>query len=548
MVFLKTVAFVPAFSLFLFSIFFCSSNAYSSPPFYETSGGNPFPEKNGVVSWRRVAEEIAPAPAVPLGNESFVLAAERTRRQDPSNDFKHYTGGWNLSEHHYWVSVAFTAAPLFVIAGVWFVVFGVVLFLSCCCYCCCPRRAPSYSRVAYALSLIFLLFFTCAAIVGCAVLYTGQGKFHESTTETLDYVVGQANLTVDNLKNFSRSLSAAKTMGVNRIFLPTDDQAKIENLVTKLNASANTLQNRTEDNSQKIQNWLDTVRYFLIVVAAVMLFLAFIGFLLSILGIQVIVYILVVIGWILVAGTFILCGVFLLLNNVVSDTCVAMDEWVDHPHARTALDDILPCVDVSTANESLYRSKEVSYQLANVVNQVITNVSNGNFPPIAAPLYYNQSGPLVPVLCNRFNSDISYRNCQAGEVTFKNASQVWRGYVCEVSSSGLCTSVGRLTPDMYNQMVAATNVSYGLYRYGPFLTQLEDCTFVRETFNTISDRDCPGLRRYSKLIYIGLVMVSSAVMLSLIFWVIYSRERRHRVYNKRHRGASAHALTQDKGP
>ncbi|ERN02171.1 hypothetical protein AMTR_s00045p00194650 [Amborella trichopoda] len=198
---------------------------------------------------------------------------------------------------------------------------------------------------------------------------------------------------------------AAKSIGVYRIFLLADDQAKIDNLVTKLNASANTLQNRTGCNSQKIQNWLDTVRYFLIVVivvivmAEVMLFLAFIGFL--------IVYILVIIGWILVAGTFILCGVFLLLNNVVSDTSVAMQEWVDHPHARTALDDILPCVDVYTANESLFRSKEVSYQMVNVVNQIINNVSNVNYPTIAAPLYYNQSGPLVPVPCNRFNSVIT---------------------------------------------------------------------------------------------------------------------------------------------
>jgi hypothetical protein len=30
-------------------------------------------------------------------------------------------------------------------------------------------------------------------------------------------------------------------------------------------------------------------------------------------------------------------------------------------------------------------------------------------------------------------------------------------------------------------------------------------------------------------------MVSSAVMLSLVFWVIYARERRHRVYTKQHR-------------
>lgn len=82
-------------------------------------------------------------------------------------------------------------------------------------------------------------------------------------------------------------------------------------------------------------------------------------------------------------------------------------------------------------------------------------------------------------------------------------------------------------------MAAAVNVSYGLYRYAPFLVNLEDCTFVRDTFTGISNDHCPDLRRFSEWIYVGLVVVSAAVMFSLIFWVIYGRERRHRVYTKR---------------
>lgn len=81
-------------------------------------------------------------------------------------------------------------------------------------------------------------------------------------------------------------------------------------------------------------------------------------------------------------------------------------------------------------------------------------------------------------------------------------------------------------------MTAAVNVSYGLYHYGPFLVDLQDCTFVRQTFSDISIKYCPGLRKYTQWIYVGLVIVSAAVMLSLIFWVIYARERRHRVYTK----------------
>lgn len=73
-----------------------------------------------------------------------------------------------------------------------------------------------------------------------------------------------------------------------------------------------------------------------------------------------------------------------------------------------------------------------------------------------------------------------------------------------------------------------------LYKYGPFLVNVQDCSFVRQTFSEIENMHCPGLRKYNRWIYIGLVMVAIAVMLSLLFWVIYRRERRHRVYTKAH--------------
>lgn len=110
--------------------------------------------------------------------------------------------------------------------------------------------------------------------------------------------------------------------------------------------------------------------------------------------------------------------------------------------------------------------------------------------------------------------------------------QVWKNYECQVSKSNICTSVGRLTPNLYEQLSSAVNVSYGLNHYSQFLTNLADCTFLRDTFSVIHDDHCPDLRLYSKWVYIGLMMVSVAVLLSLMLWVLYARERRHRKYTK----------------
>ncbi|KAL8196830.1 hypothetical protein R6Q57_024430 [Mikania cordata] len=472
-------------------------------------------------------------------NSSLILAEKRTRRKDPLNDFKHYNGGWNISEDHYISSVLYTAAPLFGIAAIWFVGFGLSLFSICCCYCCCRRTPPyGYSRTTYALSLAFLSLFTIAAIIGCVILYTGQGKFHDSTRDTLDFVVKQSKDTIYNLNNVLDILATSKGIGVDQFSLPSSMKNNIDRVDQMISKAAKSLDFETQKNEKDIKNVLNSVRLALIIVAAVMLLLALLGFcktlrpVFELLFLLKISHILVVLGWILVTATFTLCAIFLTLHNVMGDTCVAMDEWVQNPMAHTALDDILPCIDNATAKETLFQTKDVTFQLVDMVNKIIKNVANIDPPPFPGVLNYNQSGPLVPVLCNPLNADKTDRKCQVGELDVSNAAQVWKAYVCQVSAKDICTNVGRLTPTMYDQMSTAANVSSGLSHYGPFLAGLMDCSFVRVTFVRVHKDHCPKLTKYSKWVYIGLAMVSAAVMLSLLLWVLYARERRHRKYTK----------------
>uniref|UniRef100_A0A9I9CJ94 Transmembrane protein n=1 Tax=Cucumis melo TaxID=3656 RepID=A0A9I9CJ94_CUCME len=484
------------YPLFLFSHSSLTVSALSDIPIFENSAG--VEAFQGSEPWRSGRSLAEQDPAV---NSSLILAEDRTRRKDPLDDFKPYTGGWNISNQHYWASVALTSIPFTVIAIAWFVLFGICLFITCLCCCCCRREPYGYSRTAYALSLAFLIFFTISAIVGCVVLYVGQGKFHSRTSSTLEYIVNQADATAENLKNLSVYLSSAKSIRVDSIFLTPDIQKGIDDIGTKISSVSSTLTDAASNNSDKIQNGLDENMFHLrIAVCCIHL---------------------------QIDPFFVIC------ISVVGDTCVAMEDWLQNPTANTALDDILPCVDNATAKEIQSVTKNVSFQLVSLVNGVINTATNVDPPPnIGPPVNYNQSGPLVPLLCSRFNSDLTSRTCLANEVQLNEAPAVWKDFTCQVSASGICTTTGRLTPSLYNQMTAAANVSYGLYRYGPFLVELVDCTFVRQVFTDISNNHCPGLRLYTKWIYVGLVLMSSAVMFSLIFWIIYARERRHRVYTK----------------
>jgi hypothetical protein len=109
--------------------------------------------------------------------------------------------------------------------------------------------------------------------------------------------------------------------------------------------------------------------------------------------------------------------------STVSDTCMAMEEWVEYPHAETALSNILPCVDQRTTNQTLVQSKKIINQIVNVVNEFIYTYSN-TYPSQESSYYYNQSGPLMPPLCYPYDSQLQDRQCGPQEVSVANASAV----------------------------------------------------------------------------------------------------------------------------
>ncbi|KAA8535239.1 hypothetical protein F0562_030242 [Nyssa sinensis] len=366
-------------------------------------------------------------------------------------------------------------------------------------------------------------------LAGSLLLYNGQENFQTSIVNILSYVLHRADTVVENLTNLFSYLVSAKNV------VPAELRGNIDGIHMQINLVSTTILNVTGNSSKDLGILFSPIRIYRIYVAAALIVLALLGFLFSILGIQCLVHILVIIGWMLITVTFILSGMSLLVHNVVADTCIAMDDWRQNPTADSALEDIIPKVDNEMTQQIFNVTKATTYGAVSGVNGAILNVSNADNPPdLGPPLYFNQSGPLMPVLCNPYNADLTDRQCAAGEVDFKNSTEVWRNYICEVSESGICITPGRVTPDGYNWMLLSTNVSYHLYFYSPFLINLVDSTFLKETLATIGKDHCPGLRRYSHRTYVGFITTSAALMLSLILWIIYAREQRNRAYTKKH--------------
>ncbi|KGN52138.1 uncharacterized protein LOC101211567 [Cucumis sativus] len=478
--------------------------------------------QENLVPWKNEILETAEGPGSAKNNSQspLVLAANRTKRPDILHGFRVYEGGWDIANQNYWASVGFTGATGFILSIFWFISFGCALLVHRCCGWKLNLKGEE-SKTSHWICLALLVVFTSAATIGCILLCIGQNNFYNEGLHTLKYVVNQSDYTVDTLRNVTEYLSLAKTINVAQVFLPSDVMNEIDELNVGLNTAADTVADKTSLNSRKIRKVFTVMRSALITVAAIMLLLALIGLFLSFFGYQHAIYILIISGWLLVTITFVLCGLFVILDNAVSDTCMAMEEWVENTHAETALSNILPCVDHKTTNQTLIQSKKIVNDIVNVVDQFVYNFANAN-PSPDSPNYRNQSGPPMPALCYPYNSQLEESRCGDNDVTIDNASTVWQKFVCQVSESGTCVTVGRVSPDIHSQMVAAVNESYALQHYTPPLLSFQNCNFVRETFHNITTAYCPHLHHHLKIVNVGLAMISVGILLCLLLWILYA--------------------------
>lgn len=95
--------------------------------------------------------------------------------------------------------------------------------------------------------------------IGCILLSVGQNEFHGEVLHTLNYVVNQSDYTVEILRNVTEYLSLAKAINVAQIFLPSDILDDIDKLTVDLNSAADTLMDKTSENSVKIQKVFNLV-------------------------------------------------------------------------------------------------------------------------------------------------------------------------------------------------------------------------------------------------------------------------------------------------
>ncbi|CAF2172312.1 unnamed protein product [Brassica rapa subsp. narinosa] len=118
------------------------------------------------------------------------------------------------------------------------------------------KKFSRKSIIHYILSLIFLLFVTLIEIIGCLLLSLGQIRYNKSMTETLAYVMRQADSMVSQRRAISEHLATAKQMGVRQVFLPANVQTEIEQIGVKLSSSIAAITGKATNSSSDIKTFL----------------------------------------------------------------------------------------------------------------------------------------------------------------------------------------------------------------------------------------------------------------------------------------------------
>ncbi|KAK8629115.1 hypothetical protein V6N13_077969 [Hibiscus sabdariffa] len=405
-------------------------------------------------------------------------------------------------------SVGFSGMPFVVMAVIWFVLAGMFLLCACICCCCCKRKKPyGYSRAVYVSSLVCLILFTIGTIVGSSVMFRGEERFLGSVKMFSDYLVNTGIGIYDSLVNIQNLLKSAKDIVLNKKYVSDELKQEVDKASDMIDSIGQLPRLKAEDATKDINKFLKHVNTALVLLASLMLILAFLGF-----------------YWWSRGGLLSHSpSSFAAYFCIVSDTCVAMDEWVQNPNANSALNDLIPCSDKQAGENIKQAGQTVTTTINDMLNQIIA-ISNQNTG-------YNQSGPSVPLVCDPYKNGNSRQTC-GDQVPLKYAEEEWEKYVCLVSETGKCSTAGRLTPDMYEEMSKAVNVSEGLYESSHFLAALVDCTIVEDAVRNITRNHCPKLKKYSAWVYGGLVTATITVMFSLFFWVLHAREMQHRKYTK----------------
>ncbi|GAQ80910.1 hypothetical protein KFL_000660040 [Klebsormidium nitens] len=438
-------------------------------------------------------------------------------RTDPLDSFHQYRGGFDPTNKHYWGSVIWLGIWGYVIGVFWLLV-GVLWALATCCYFCCCRsktaKTSGYSRGYYCCPAVVVILLSAIALAGAALTFYGESTFRRDSRDTRDFVLLTAANTTADVRNVTGTLSAAQNV-ITEVS-PSEGQT-LQDVITSLNNAADDVDRKVNKNKKAVDTGLKVVDIVLIVVASCQIFIVVVALFALWFKWSFLLLPIIILSWLFCVFGWIVAGVWFSVYHVTTDTCTAMHEYTLDP-TNTTLDTILPCVDRTSAQNTLRTARRS-------VNRLV-NATNGQITTLNAQLASGGATTVLPFVCLPYGGEPDYPPipCPSGQVDPLQLSTAIQAYRCTGTDVNTCALAGTpLTPSLYTLVEPVVGAITNISRSIPTMVELATCQFVTDAFNHLVSTECPKLREDVIYITVAFTTASSALLFLCIGWFVVSR-------------------------
>ncbi|KAH8940848.1 hypothetical protein BDL97_14G006100 [Sphagnum fallax] len=418
--------------------------------------------------------------------------------------------------HAYMQSVIFTGIYGYAIAAAW-TLLGLLLSLIACCKYCLRLRGSSDSRYKrphdssgmYWIPGLVISILSAIAI-GCGVvLYIASKECKDKAYNVEDVILEAAQNATNSITTVSSKL--ASVQATLQPYSSASFVTSVNSIETTLNKTAANVQSKVLVNKKTYKRIVQIIWIVLLVIISTTLFLIICGLVSTFLRWTRFFSFIIVVTWILTTMTWLTFGILFATHNVVSDTCLSLQEYLQNP-INTTLNTVLPCAALAAANAT-YRETRID------IDGVI-RTQNKTF------MAYAQGITSLTGLCDPIGPapDYSYTGiCPNNTLPLGDLQEVIAPLVCNETGSTRCGSGQVITKQQNDSFTDLSNAGQTILDTFPLLDGLTNCSFVTNTVSIIVTQQCKAVNTAINHLWIAFVVMSSLLVFLIAFWDIANR-------------------------
>ncbi|XP_010484480.1 PREDICTED: uncharacterized protein LOC104762795 [Camelina sativa] len=439
---------------------------------------------------------------------------ERFRRRDPLSSFRHYNGGFDVRNKHYWAATAFTGFHGYFVAGL-LIILGVCLGLYVA-FSDKSRRVPSTRRRylnRYYLPLLLLLLLVMLLSMATIGIVIAANQSSKNRTEEMKETIDKAGEDVErNIRTVIVSLTK-----IQYLLLPYDQNTThLLNVTThRLGKGSRLIQSFLRHNGRSIDLAIQLSYLSHLMIASTNLFVLLLAFVPLFLHWHPGFIMVIFLCWIITTLCWVLTGFDFFIHTFAEDLCSGFSGFIQNPQNST-LTNIFPCMDPLHSDKTL---TEISLMIHNFITELNSKVaesmrSNALTGRSNTVSWAPESGVICDPFVGQQINSYTPQSCSNGAIPIGEFPNILSRFTChDKDPPETCRTTGKFIPEAaYLKVYAYSNSAQGMLDILPSLQNLTECLAVKDTLSSIVSNQCEPFkasmyRLWASILALSIIMV-----------------------------------------